>query len=66
MHGLGWRLEQVYKITTYIELSTNHIISITRVTTFNAITTPRYSRVGEPHVDQNIEKVECQTPKNLP
>ena len=66
MHGLGWTLEQVYKITTDIELYTNHKISIPGVTIFNAVTAQRYSRVGESCVDQKIEKLERQTPKNLP
>ena len=55
MHGLGWRLEQVYKITTYIELSTDRKKSIPIVTTFNAVTTAHYSCVGERLIDRKVK-----------
>ena len=41
-------------------------MSISRVTTFMAVTTPHYARVGELHVDQTIKKLERQTPEKLP
>ena len=55
MHGLGWSLEQVYKITTYIELSTDRKKSIPIVTTFNAVTTAHYSCVGECLIDRKVK-----------
>ena len=66
MHGLGCILEYVYKITTYIELSSDHKISIPRVITIYEVTAPRYSRAGEHCLHRKIEKLGRQTPNNLP
>ena len=49
---------------TQIELSTKIKFSIPGVTKFNMVIAPCCSRVGERRVDQKIEKLECQTPKN--
>ena len=52
MHAFPWMdLMQVYKIKNQIELYSNHKKYKLRVTTFNAVTTPRYSRVEERPVD---------------
>ena len=63
MHGLGCILEYVYKITTYIELSSDHKISIHRVTKFKAGIAPQCSHIKERRMDKNIEKLEPETPE---
>ena len=39
-------------------------ISIPKAKTFNAVIAPRYSCVGERHIDRMIKKLERLTPKN--
>ena len=65
MHDLGQTLDQGYKIRSQIELYANHKISIPGVTTFNAVTAPHYSHVGDCGVDRMINTLDYQTPKNL-
>ena len=48
--------------SNYIQLKNHYIYS----NNYNTLTTPCYSRIGERHVYQNIEQLECQTPNNSP
>ena len=60
-------LRCVCKITTYINhVSTNFKYIYAWSNYFNTVTAPRYSSVGERHVDQKIETFELKTSNNLP
>ena len=48
--------------SNYIQLKNLYIYS----NNYRTLTAPRFSRAGERRIDQKIEKLECQMPKNSP